>query len=218
MTQPDAPRQLALQYWFFYYFNQFNDLHEGDWEMIQLVFDASTAAEALDQEPVWVGYSQHDGGERAGWDDDKLEREGTHPVVYPAAGSHANYFSSELWLGRSASEGFGCDDTTGPSQRIVPEARAVGEPSGPDPDAWLAFEGNWGQKARGLFNAPTGPNTNKKWSAPIDWEGKLRNSSIAVPARGRSASRSPASSAPPSRKGRGSTPTCSTRPLAAWRS
>ena len=183
VTQPDAPRQLALQYWFFYYFNQFNDLHEGDWEMIQLVFDASTAAEALDQEPVWVGYSQHDGGERAGWDDDKLEREGTHPVVYPAAGSHANYFSSELWLGRSASEGFGCDDTTGPSQRIVPEVRVVGEPSGPDAaDAWLAFEGNWGQKARGLFNAPTGPNTNKKWSAPIDWEGKLRNSSIAVPA------------------------------------
>ena len=38
-------------------------------------------------------------------------------------------------------------------------------------DAWLAYEGNWGQKARGLFNAPTGPNTNKKWSAPIDWEG-----------------------------------------------
>jgi hypothetical protein len=23
---------LVVQYWFFYYFNQFNDLHEGDWE------------------------------------------------------------------------------------------------------------------------------------------------------------------------------------------
>jgi hypothetical protein len=32
---------------------------EGDWEMIQLDFDASTAAEALRQEPVEVGYSQH---------------------------------------------------------------------------------------------------------------------------------------------------------------
>src|SRR4029450_7243478 len=36
VTQPDVPGRLALQYWFFYYFNQFNDLHEGDWEMVQL--------------------------------------------------------------------------------------------------------------------------------------------------------------------------------------
>ncbi len=185
VTQPDAPGRLALQFWFFYYFNQFNDLHEGDWEMVQLVFAADTPAQALGQEPISVGYSQHDGGERAGWDGDKIEREGTHPVVYPAAGSHANYYSSALWLGRSASEGFGCDDTTGPSTRLAPEARLVREPAGrDDPFAWLAFEGNWGQQARGLFNAPSGPNTNKKWSRPIDWDEGLRGSSIAVPSGG----------------------------------
>jgi hypothetical protein len=153
--------------------------------MVQLVFAADTPAQALGQEPISVGYSQHDGGERADWGDDKLEREGTHPVVYPAAGSHANYYSSALWLGRSASEGFGCDDTTGPSTRLEPEARLVREPAGrDDPFAWLAFEGNWGQEARGLFNAPTGPNTNKKWSRPIDWDDGLRGSSIAVPGGG----------------------------------
>ena len=32
----------ALQYWFFWYFNQFNDLHEGDWEGMQLTFEAET--------------------------------------------------------------------------------------------------------------------------------------------------------------------------------
>jgi hypothetical protein len=182
VTQPDIPNRLALQYWFFYYFNQFNDLHEGDWEMVQLVFSAATPAEAVGQEPVSVGYSQHDGGERAAWDDDKLEREGDRPVVYAASGSHANYYSSHLWLGRSAKEGFGCDDTTGPSRRVQTQARLVREPRGPgDPYAWLAFEGNWGEKARGLFNAPTGPNTNKKWARPFDWQEGLRGSSISVP-------------------------------------
>ena len=55
--------------------------------MVQLVFDASTPAEALQRAPVEVGYSQHEGAERAAWDDDKLERvDGTHPVVHPGRG------------------------------------------------------------------------------------------------------------------------------------
>ena len=45
---PRIPGKLALQYWFFYVFNDFNNTHEGDWEMIQLDFDAADAAEALD--------------------------------------------------------------------------------------------------------------------------------------------------------------------------
>ena len=62
--------------------------------MIQLVFDADDAADALDERPVEVGYSSHEGAEKAAWDDDKLEIVGgTHPVVYPAAGSHANKFT-----------------------------------------------------------------------------------------------------------------------------
>ena len=32
-TDPGYPGQLALQYWFFYPFNDFNNTHEGDWEM-----------------------------------------------------------------------------------------------------------------------------------------------------------------------------------------
>ncbi len=35
--------KLALQYWFYYPFNDWNNKHESDWEMIQLVFDAPTA-------------------------------------------------------------------------------------------------------------------------------------------------------------------------------
>ena len=43
-AEPGKPGKLALQYWFFYAFNDFNNTHEGDWEMIQLVFDADDAA------------------------------------------------------------------------------------------------------------------------------------------------------------------------------
>ena len=43
-TDPGHPGQLSLQYWFFYVYNQFNNLHEGDWEMIQLDFEAADAA------------------------------------------------------------------------------------------------------------------------------------------------------------------------------
>ena len=59
--RPGPPGKLALQYWLFYAYNDWNNLHEGDWEMIQLVFDATSAQEALSQEPVEVGYSQHEG-------------------------------------------------------------------------------------------------------------------------------------------------------------
>jgi hypothetical protein len=90
-TDPEHPDMVALQYWFFWAFNDFNNLHEGDWEMIQLNFDAADAGQALSTDPVSVGSSSHEGAERADWGDDKLELvDGTHPVVYPAAGSHAN--------------------------------------------------------------------------------------------------------------------------------
>ena len=33
-TQPDRPDRLALQYWLYYVYNDWNNKHEGDWEMI----------------------------------------------------------------------------------------------------------------------------------------------------------------------------------------
>ena len=40
--QEPGADQLVLQYWMFYYFNDWNNDHEGDWEMIMLIFDANT--------------------------------------------------------------------------------------------------------------------------------------------------------------------------------
>ena len=57
------------------------------------MFDAGSAPAALTTHPTEVGFSQHEGGERAGWTSTKLSKEGDRPVVYPGSGSHANYFT-----------------------------------------------------------------------------------------------------------------------------
>jgi hypothetical protein len=165
-------RELALQYWFFYVYNDFNNLHEGDWEMIQLDFHAASPGAALRRRPFELGYSQHVGAERAEWGSSKLQLDrGTHPVVYPAEGSHANYFSGALYLGRSAAEGVGCDDTNAPWRQLVPAVAVI--PQAPQAARaafpWLSFEGRWGERRRAFYDAPTGPNTKEQWTEPIAW-------------------------------------------------
>ncbi len=186
-TESAYPNRLALQYWLYYPFNDWNNTHEGDWEMIQLVFDAPDAEQALRQDPAEIGYSQHEGAEGGTWHNDKLELVGgTHPVVYPAAGSHANFYDSALFLGRSAEQGVGCDDTTGPSFDVRPVVRTI--PSDPaaarEAYPWIAFEGRWGELQEAFFNGPTGPNLKTQWTMPITWSEGWRDRSYAIPAGG----------------------------------
>ncbi len=181
------PGRLALQYWFYYPFNDWNNNHEGDWEMIQLLFDAGNVEQALRKSPLEVGYSQHEGAEKAAWGDDKLDVvDGTHPVVYPAAGSHANFFDPALFIGRSASEGVGCDDATGPSTELRPVVRTIpaDETSARKAFPWIAFEGRWGERQRAFLNGPTGPNLKTQWTKPITWSEDWRSHAYAVPAGG----------------------------------
>ena len=181
--QPDEPDQLAVQYWLYWYYNDWNNVHEGDWEFVQLVFPASSVAEALATEPESAGYAQHEGGERADWDGDKLQREGTHPVVYSSQRSHASYYNAALYMGRSGSEGFGCDNTDEPSTRVEPEVVLLpdGVDDAADPLAWVDFDGRWGERHASPNNGPTGPNTKAQWTEPVTWQEGLRDSSFVVP-------------------------------------
>jgi hypothetical protein len=183
-TDPLHPGRLALQYWLFYAYNDWNNLHEGDWEMIQLLFDAKDAHAALATPPTSVGYSQHEGAERADWGAAKLERVGgTHPVVYPAAGSHANFFDQGLFLGSSASQGVGCDNTGGPHRDLQPAVATI--PSDPAQARaqfpWIGYEGRWGELQPAFFNGPTGPNLKTQWTEPIQWSEGWRDRSFSVP-------------------------------------
>jgi hypothetical protein len=182
-TDPAHPGKLAVQYWLYYTFNDFTDKHESDWELAQVDFDAPTAQRALREGPYEVDVAQHAGGERSSWTDPKLAKRGTHPVIYAATGSHADYFGSALYLGRGASEGFGCDDTR-EADTFVP-VHTITLPAVPsnrsDRYAWLAFAGRWGQREQGLNDGPTGPATKGSWSEPIDWANGLRDDSVVVP-------------------------------------
>jgi hypothetical protein len=175
---------LAVQYWFFWYFNQFNDLHEGDWEGMQISFAASTPRAALEEEPREVALYQHAGGERADWDGGKVQKEGDHPVVYPAAGSHATFYDAAIYVenGRKGS-GVGCDNTTAPHTRL--NVRPVLVPTRPSPNGrfrWLTYEGRWGQLAKGFNNGPTGPLEKERWREPLSWQETTRSSSPRLPA------------------------------------
>jgi hypothetical protein len=189
VSDADQPGFVALQYWFFWYHNPAKNDHEGDWEFIQLLFDAESVEQALTVEPSAVGYAQHTGGERSGWNDTKLEKDGDRPIVYPAKGSHASYYGQALYLGRSGREGFGCDNTDGATRRLDPAVvllpNDVSDPD--DPLAWLAFQGRWGQRESGFFNGPTGPFAKERWTAPVAWQEGLRDSSVVVPGGDRQA-------------------------------
>ncbi len=175
---------LAVQYWFFWYFNEFNDLHEGDWEGMQVVFEASDPRRALREGPSEIGLFQHGGGEKAEWTDGKVEKEGTHPVVYPAAGSHATFYEAAVYVenGRKGS-GVGCDDTSAPLRQLVVQPIQV--PTRPGPRSqfrWLDYEGRWGEWEKSFNNGPTGPATKDRWLAPMTWMEEIRSTSPRLPA------------------------------------
>ncbi len=88
-----------LQYHFFYAFNDWRlaangmNHHEGDWEMVAVYLKNAS--------PHAVLFSQHGAGNIELWEQvikakDKNEKDTTHPVVYVALGSHANYSKPEV--------------------------------------------------------------------------------------------------------------------------
>jgi hypothetical protein len=174
---------LVVQYWFFWYFNQFNDLHEGDWEGMQIAFEANTARQALAAGPSEMILFQHAGGERADWEDSKVDKEGTHPVVYPAAGSHATFYDSTVYVQNGSNgSGVGCDNTSEPLREV--RVHPVAIPTFPTTKGrfkWLTYFGHWGEKEAGFNNGPTGPLTKKQWLEPFTWMEKQRSTSPRVP-------------------------------------
>jgi hypothetical protein len=92
---PDG-RFLCLQYWFFYGYNDWattfggmND-HEGDWEGMYLFFERDDAGRPQEP-PAYLTYVGHHSRLTKPWGHPDVTLDGTHPVAYVAAGSHATY-------------------------------------------------------------------------------------------------------------------------------
>ena len=183
VREEGRPGKLALQYFFYWVYNDFLDDHESDWEMVQLTFDADTPEEALTQDPVMITFAQHERGENATWEEGKAEFDGTRIVTYPASGSHADYFADEIWLGWGEhGAGFGCDRSNPDS--VATPLKAIVVPTEIDPTgpfAWALFQGRWGERQSWVLDGPKSPNITDRWTTPISWTDDLRAKSLPIP-------------------------------------
>ncbi len=159
----DDQGRLWLQYWCFYYYNDFQlagplisaGNHEGDWEMIQIRLDANEA-------PAQAVFAQHSSAESKPWSAvRKVAGSAARPLVYVARGSHAAYFTpGSHWTGTWF------DNADGKGPQIDPAIVVLGDN---DP-GWAVWPGRWGDtKSTGspLDSAsPWGPAGHAQWANP----------------------------------------------------
>jgi hypothetical protein len=175
------PSRIIVQYWEYFVYNDWNNVHESDWEMAMIVFHAPTPEAAMITGPEKVVLSQHYGNERRDWA--KVQKQGDRPIVYPAAGSHAMFFTQNLWFGMSGDAGFGCDSTVAPSTILDPSVTVLPAQGTADNGfGWLGFVGRWGQRQRtGTNDAEQGIQYTWQWLTPINYYRSGRDSAVSVP-------------------------------------
>ena len=180
--------RIVLQYWYFYYDDVYSypfapqgalwQAHEGDWEVVNVVLSD-------DEEPLFVGYSQHCLGQRRQWADSP-RADGTHPIVYVALGSHANYFTPGLHQFnpacvpanvRALLQSFGLPQPTDVVSSDGPSADESIHFLDDDTPSWVGFPGTWGELQ--YFHAPApigtvpfgaspqGPAFHDVWTHPL---------------------------------------------------
>jgi hypothetical protein len=179
----DRNGRLWIAYWFFYFYNDFNligplikaGLHEGDWEMIQLRLDTQA------QQPDLAVYAQHAHADQRPWNN--VQRVGDQPVVYPARGSHASYFSADVhWTG--AWFDFADGKRPGPALdlHVISDAAGV--------DGWAIWPGRWGgttPPADGINplddSSPPGPGGHAQYRHPETLVRKAEDHAAALAAQ-----------------------------------
>jgi hypothetical protein len=193
--QPDwrvQPDDVALQYWFCYYFDDWANIHEGDWESITLFLRRENGGWL----PLGATYSAHENGTRRHWKDIEHLAD-THPVVYVASGSHAAYFQhvpeghttelAGIFLGKlkfkiglSTSHRDFVPPPGVQHPPLIPHVEVL-----PDPVdvisadnlarrhlKWMNFKGSWGARELGhlIAGGPVGPSQKGlKWLNPFAW-------------------------------------------------
>lgn len=88
-----TPEDVAIQYWSFYYYNHFWNLHEIDWELVTVIVRPDGQG---NWQPIRTGYSAHVSGTRREWQDVLTNPDNPNsPLVFVSAGSHAQYFDHD---------------------------------------------------------------------------------------------------------------------------
>lgn len=173
--------RIDLQYWLWYPYDDYSatqppgevwQVHEGDWESVSVILDPAGA-------PLTVALSAHCSGTRRAWSG--VQRAGTHPVVYVALGSHANYFGPgrhphdpACWPRevRDVVRAFRLADRTARGTTIRLRLARVTATS----PSWMTFAGAWGETGYLHFPnnppvaygaGPRGPAFHAQWRRPV---------------------------------------------------
>ena len=146
---------IAVQYWFFYYYNDWLNNHAGDWETITVFLDA-------DAQPVEAIFSTHYETNKYAWE--YVERvSNTHPKIYVSNGGHGSYsFSGETTYSTIADNHDGDREVLNPEDYYL---LSLSTEEGID-DSWIWFEGRWGDNE----NAPQGPRLRTDAPTSTDWD------------------------------------------------
>jgi len=174
----------VLQYWLFYPLDDWRNsltrptawhMHEGDWEEVSVALDGSNR-------PLQVACSQHNLGVTRTWSRARINN-GTHPYVFVALGSHANYFLPgyhglavlpHVILPRFSGLPIPEPDFTSAQAAVQP---AIVDVSSGAP--WLSFAGAWGdgnfvllRRQSGfahvrIGDSPPGPAFHDIWRDPL---------------------------------------------------
>lgn len=162
----------VVQYWFHYLYNPTPPLpfslwpsHEGDWEMMQLLW--TTDSPANDEPPAYATCSRHlnnlpSDPETRVWDQVEVNAS-THPRVYVALASHASYFDN----GMHARDYTGADGPFATTPVLFPHTDNT-DLNPHVTENWAQFAGRWGANQD---DSPIGPahKEGTQWAEPVDW-------------------------------------------------
>jgi hypothetical protein len=179
-----AGSRIVLEYWYWYWYDFWSgtfpatdyvwQAHEGDWEVVAVELSSAGV-------PLSVGYSRHSCGRVRSWAKAPKWRHTTHPLVFVALGSHANYFAAgpiQIDLRRQCYPELGAAILRAylsPVLEYTGHGAALGAPlPGVTParivrltatsPQWAAFPGYWGEI--NLFHAPAPIGTQIAGQAP----------------------------------------------------
>jgi hypothetical protein len=144
----DAKDGHYITYWFFFGYNAGLNGHQGDWERIIVKLDRRNR-------PTMVRYHQHDSHQDLPWS--KVPKQGNHPLVFTAKGSHASYSKPGRHHYFTDVAGRGKQWKTWNNLRTLRN------------QAWYGYGGAWGEVGVSKHTTgPSGPSSHKP-SAPEDW-------------------------------------------------
>lgn len=152
---------IAVQYWFFYYYNDWLNDHPGDWETITIFLNGSG-------EPAEVAFSTHYEASRYSWANIELDN-ATHAKVYISNGGHGSYYQSgntsyfDTPLGNINDNHMGDKEVlsyVGADYTLIDlqELESTDE-------NWIWFEGRWGDED----SASQGPHLRTDAPTANDW-------------------------------------------------